>query len=193
MTEIHQFFYIFYLLDESEVRFTLIDNSESLLMSPLPDIEDMISLRDEFASFTMYLLDQWTRGIDPAYMPLAQRSEITRSSAMSRYHDEGSIWDTSNIRFEYDSPAFEHLDDEGIVYDLVIHIDRLYRIRGDDLHEHIDRSVDSGTVATRICGEYREGQKSESKSYRIIEKRYLGFILYFFSGLYSLPLSDFSS
>lgn len=74
---------------------------------------------------------------------------------MSGDNDEGALRDLLEIWFEYHSLPFEHLHDKSIVNDLMVHIDRC-RMGRHDLHEHTDSTMDSGTVASRECGEDRK-------------------------------------
>ena len=128
----------------------LVDHSDRFLVSFFTDIEDMISILDQFSSFSMYFIYEWTSGIDPAYLPRSKSSEITRTTPMCRYDKQGSFWNFRNIRFKYYSSFLKHTNDEIIMDDLMIHINSLIWIVHDDLHKHIDRTMDSCTVSTWI-------------------------------------------
>ena len=124
-------------------------------MSLLPDIEDMVSLRDEVSGFAMDLLDEWTRRIDPSHLPRSKLSKIARSCPVRRYDDKRVRRDFLEIGLKYHSLSLEHLHDKSIVNNLVIHIDRRGMHRH-DFHEHPDSAMDSCTVATGIGGEDRK-------------------------------------
>ena len=79
MTETH---YISHTLDQGKVLTSLIDHAEGFLVSPLANIEDMISLSDRVTGFAVHLLYQWTGGIDPPHTETPQLRKITWSSAV---------------------------------------------------------------------------------------------------------------
>lgn len=149
-------FYILHVLDQGKIFFSFIDDSEGFLVSLLPDIEDMISSYDEVACFTVDFFDEWTRGIVPSHRFFSEFREITRTCPMCRYDDDTRFWDSIEIGLENYSLPFEHFYHKSIVNDLVIHIDRLSRMERDDLHEHTDSAVNSGTVSSRECSENRK-------------------------------------
>lgn len=146
---------VFLFLDQSEVLLTLIHDSDGFLVSLLPDIEDMVSLRDEVSGFAMHLLDEWTRRIDPSHIPRSKLSKIARSCPMSRYDDKRILGNLLEIRLKYDSLSLEHLHDKSIVDDLMIHIYRCRMVRH-DFHKHTDSTMDSCAVATGIGSENRK-------------------------------------
>jgi hypothetical protein len=120
-------------------------------MTALSDIEDMISLLDQISCFSVDLFDEGTGSINPSYLPISELLKVARTCTMSGYDDEALLGDFLEIWFEYDSLSFEHPHDKAVVDNLMIHIDRCRMIR-DYLHEHADRTVDSGAVASRKCG-----------------------------------------
>ena len=124
-------------------------------MSLLPDIEDMVSLRDEVSGFAVDLLDEWTGRIDPSHFSFSKLSKIARSCPVRRYDDERILGDFLEIRLEYDSLSLEHLHHKSIVNNLMVHIDRRGMHRH-DLHKHTDSTMDSCTVATGVGSENRE-------------------------------------
>jgi hypothetical protein len=143
--------HILYILDQCEVFLSFIHHSYRLLMTTFSEIEDMISLLDQFSRFSVDLLDERTGGITPSHFFLSELLEVARSCSMCRYDDEASLGYLLEIRLEYDSPLLEHAHNKRIMNNLMIHIDRC-RMSRHYLHEHADRAVDSGAVATRICG-----------------------------------------
>ena len=74
--------YICYTLNQCKVFFSFIHHAEGFLVSPLANIEDMVSLCDRVTGFAVHLLDQWTGGIDPPHTETPQLRKITRSSAV---------------------------------------------------------------------------------------------------------------
>ena len=80
----YQFFHIFHFLYECEVSLSLIDDSYCFLVSLLPDIEDVVSLRDVVSCFTMDLLDERASRIDPADTPCSECREVCGTRSMSR-------------------------------------------------------------------------------------------------------------
>jgi hypothetical protein len=110
----------------------------------------MISILDQISCFSVNLLDEWTGRVDPPHLPISELLKVARTCTMSGYDDETSPWYLLEIRLKYDSPLLEHPHDKRIMDNLMIHIDRC-RMSRDYLHEHADRAVDSGAVASRKC------------------------------------------
>lgn len=124
-------------------------------MSLLPDIEDMVSLRDEVSGFAVDLLDEWTGRIDPSHIPRSKFRKIARSCPVRRYDDKRIRRDFLEIGLKYHSLSLEHLHDKSIVNNLMVHIDRCRMCRH-DFHKHTDSTMDSCTVATGVGSENRE-------------------------------------